>query len=84
MEFVEGAPLKGPLPLGKAVEYAGEILDALDLAHRKGDRLLQQQNLRYLQLSEFCAGDSVPHGAGLHANDSTALVLLSCLSAIHV
>ena len=36
MEFVEGAPLKGPLPLAKAVEYAGEILDALDAAHRKG------------------------------------------------
>ena len=36
MEFVEGAPLKGPVPLGKAVEYAGEILDALDAAHRKG------------------------------------------------
>src|SRR6516165_3342346 len=36
MEFVEGAPLKGPLPLSKAVEYAGQILDALDTAHRKG------------------------------------------------
>ncbi|HKE28149.1 MAG TPA: WD40 repeat domain-containing serine/threonine protein kinase [Bryobacteraceae bacterium] len=36
MEFVEGAPLKGPLPPGKAVEYAGQILDALDAAHRKG------------------------------------------------
>jgi serine/threonine protein kinase len=36
MEFVEGAPLKGPIPLAKAVEYAGEILDALDAAHRKG------------------------------------------------
>jgi serine/threonine protein kinase len=36
MEFVEGTPLKGPLSLGKAVEYAGEILDALDAAHRKG------------------------------------------------
>ena len=36
MEFVEGAPLKGPLPLDKAVEYAGQILDALDAAHRKG------------------------------------------------
>jgi Tol biopolymer transport system component/predicted Ser/Thr protein kinase len=36
MEFVEGVPLKGPLPLGKAVEYASEILDALDAAHRKG------------------------------------------------
>jgi len=36
MEYVEGAPLKGPLPIGKAVEYAGQILDALDAAHRKG------------------------------------------------
>jgi serine/threonine protein kinase len=36
MEFVDGAPLKGPLPVGKAVEYARQILDALDAAHRKG------------------------------------------------
>jgi Tol biopolymer transport system component/predicted Ser/Thr protein kinase len=36
MEFIEGAPLKGPLPLDKAVEYAGQILDALDAAHHKG------------------------------------------------
>src|SRR6058998_134356 len=35
MEFVEGAPLKGPLPLENAVEYAGQILEALDAAHRK-------------------------------------------------
>jgi serine/threonine protein kinase len=33
MEFVEGTQLKGPLPLQRAVEYAGQILDA---AHRKG------------------------------------------------
>jgi serine/threonine protein kinase len=36
MEFIEGAPLGGPLPLEKAVEYAGQILDALDAAHQKG------------------------------------------------
>ena len=36
MEFVEGTPLEGPLPLEKALEYAGQILDALDAAHRKG------------------------------------------------
>src|SRR5213079_1493938 len=32
MEFVEGSPLKGPLPVEKAAEYAGQILDALDTA----------------------------------------------------
>ena len=36
MEFIEGAPLKGPLPVEKAIEHAGKILDALDAAHRKG------------------------------------------------
>jgi len=36
MEYIEGAPLKGPLPIEKAVEYAGQILEALDAAHRKG------------------------------------------------
>ncbi len=36
MELVEGPPLKGPLPVQKAVEYAKQILDALDAAHRKG------------------------------------------------
>jgi serine/threonine protein kinase len=36
MELVEGAPLKGPLPVARAVEYAGQILDALEAAHRKG------------------------------------------------
>ena len=35
MEFIEGEPLKGPLPLDKAVEYAGQILEALDAAHKK-------------------------------------------------
>jgi len=36
MEFVEGSELKGPLPFAKAVDYACQILGALDVAHRKG------------------------------------------------
>lgn len=36
MELVEGQQLKGPLPIETAVEYAKQILDALDAAHRKG------------------------------------------------
>ena len=35
MELIEGKPLGGPLPVEKAVEYAGQILDALDAAHKK-------------------------------------------------
>ena len=36
MELVDGEPLKGPLPVAKAIEYARQILDALDAAHKKG------------------------------------------------
>ncbi|MGA2591671.1 MAG: protein kinase [Bryobacteraceae bacterium] len=36
MEYIEGTPLKGPLPLGQTLKYAAQICDALDAAHRKG------------------------------------------------
>src|SRR6516165_1436262 len=36
MEYIDGAPLKGPLPLDQALKYAGQICEALDAAHKKG------------------------------------------------
>jgi eukaryotic-like serine/threonine-protein kinase len=36
MEFIDGTPLKGPLPLDQTLKYAAQICDALDAAHRKG------------------------------------------------
>jgi Tol biopolymer transport system component/predicted Ser/Thr protein kinase len=36
MEFIEGTPLKGPLPVDQALKYAAQICDALDAAHKKG------------------------------------------------
>src|SRR5437870_1316924 len=36
MEYIEGTPLKGPLPVEDALRLAAEIADALDAAHRKG------------------------------------------------
>src|SRR3954469_21558209 len=36
MELVDGEPVKGPLPIEKAVAYANQILDALAAAHKKG------------------------------------------------
>jgi eukaryotic-like serine/threonine-protein kinase len=35
MEFIEGTPLHGPLPLEQALRYATQICDALDAAHKK-------------------------------------------------
>jgi len=36
MEYIEGTPLKGSLPLTRALNYAAQICDALDAAHKKG------------------------------------------------
>jgi serine/threonine protein kinase len=36
MEYIEGTPLRGPLPLETALLCAIQICDALDAAHRKG------------------------------------------------
>src|SRR5215470_15935605 len=36
MEYIEGTPLMGPLPLDQALKYAAQICDALDAAHKKG------------------------------------------------
>ena len=36
MEYIEGTPLKGPLPVDQALKYAVQICDALDAAHQKG------------------------------------------------
>lgn len=36
MEYIEGTPLKGPMPLQQALKYAAQICDALDAAHVKG------------------------------------------------
>jgi TolB-like protein/Tfp pilus assembly protein PilF len=36
MEFIQGTPLQGPLPLDQTLRYAVQICDALSAAHAKG------------------------------------------------
>jgi serine/threonine protein kinase/tetratricopeptide (TPR) repeat protein len=36
MEYIEGTPLKGPLPVDQALKYSTQICDALAAAHKKG------------------------------------------------
>jgi eukaryotic-like serine/threonine-protein kinase len=47
IEYVEGAPRKGPLPLDQALKFAVQICDALDSAHKKSitHRDLQPANV---------------------------------------
>ena len=75
MEFVEGTALKGPLPVPQAIEYAGQILDALDAAHRKGivHRDLKPSNIlvtrQGIKLLDF--GLAKQSGTGLRESDAT-------------
>jgi Tol biopolymer transport system component/predicted Ser/Thr protein kinase len=36
MEYIEGTPLMGPMPVAQALKYAVQICDALEAAHKKG------------------------------------------------
>src|SRR5580698_6081271 len=36
MEFIKGAPVKGPLPVAEALRLAVQIAEALDAAHHQG------------------------------------------------
>lgn len=79
MELVEGVPLKGPLPLAKAVEYGRQILDALDAAHRKGvvHRDLKPANIlvtrRGVKLLDFGLAKQAPVLADLDATSNDGL-----------
>jgi len=83
MEYVEGAALKGPLPLDQALKYAPQICDALDAAHRKGivHRDLKPDNILLtkagVKLLDFGlakdvrpAGSSGPGGSGRSGGSS--------------
>src|SRR5713226_1569042 len=71
MELVEGKPLKGPLPLVQALQYAAQICDALDAAHRKaithrdlkpGNILVTKQGIKLLDfgLARMAPGENEP------------------------
>jgi Tol biopolymer transport system component len=36
MEYIEGKPLSGPMPIGQALKFTAQICEALDAAHKKG------------------------------------------------
>ena len=76
MEYIEGTPLKGPLPVEKSLEYAGQIASALAAAHAKGitHRDLKPANIMVtgsgIKLLDF--GLAQLSGAALDASSETA------------
>jgi Tol biopolymer transport system component/predicted Ser/Thr protein kinase len=79
MEFVDGKPLNGPLPLDKALQYAGQILDALNAAHSQGivHRDLKPANILVsktgVKLLDFGIAQQFPAGLQHEVKTRTAL-----------
>ena len=75
MELIEGERLHGPLPPRQAFEYARQILDALDAAHKSGivHRDLKPSNIMVtkagVKLLDFGLARLLPHAAA--AGDAT-------------
>jgi Tol biopolymer transport system component/predicted Ser/Thr protein kinase len=85
MEYVDGAPLQGPLELDRAAEYARQILEALDAAHKKGiiHRDLKPANILVshagIKLLDF---GLAKHGAPLKETDATLTQAITSEGAI--
>ncbi len=76
MEYIEGRPIKGPLPLGDALRLAVEIADALAAAHGKGiiHRDLKPSNILVtksgVKLVDFGLAKVASSGSALEATAS--------------
>jgi serine/threonine protein kinase len=80
MEYIDGKALAGPMPLDQALDYAIQIADALDAAHRKGivHRDLKPANILVnksgIKLLDFgLAKIAPPQAAAAGATETIAL-----------
>jgi serine/threonine-protein kinase len=80
MEYVEGEDLKGPVPLDRALEIAGQIAAALEAAHEKGivHRDLKPGNIKIkpdgsVKVLDFGLAKSAVESADVTADSPTLL-----------
>jgi serine/threonine protein kinase len=89
MEYIEGVPLKGPMHVDQALQYAVQICEALDAAHRKGitHRDLKPANILVtkngVKLLDFgLAKLGTPGQAAAPQSDATATMTITAKDQI--
>jgi serine/threonine protein kinase len=73
MEYIEGTPLKGPLPIDQALKYAAQICDALDAAHKRGitHRDLKPANILVTRPASSCWTSASPRSPNRRSRSTT-------------
>ena len=90
MEYIEGKPIAGPLPVEQAIAYGIQICDALHAAHRKGivhrdlkpaNILLTKQSVKLLDfgLAKLApnGNSGVMSGSAAHAGEQATVAALT-------
>ena len=90
MEYIEGTPPKGPMPVTQALQFGAQICDALDAAHKKnithrdlkpGNILVTKTGIKLLDFGLAKFGTATHDGSGdkhrQSANDATLTMALT-------
>jgi eukaryotic-like serine/threonine-protein kinase len=92
MEYIEGKPIAGPLPVEQAIAYGIQICDALHAAHRKGivhrdlkpaNILVTKQSLKLLDFGLAKLEASAASGA-FNASTAVEQATVAALTGAHI
>ena len=89
MEFIEGTPIKGPIPVPQAIAYGIQICDALYAAHKKGvvHRDLKPANIlvtkQGIKLLDFGLAKLASAGAAAGSSAAIEQATLAALTGAH-
>ena len=92
MEYIDGKPIAGPMPVEQAIRYAIQICEALHAAHKKGivhrdlkpaNILLTKQGVKLLDFGLAKLGASQPVTASSGAMPSIEQATVAALTGAH-